>query len=61
MRREDNYGLSIVFRDSVARNQVISHFNPRHRDLVIFSQGDNSLKMVMIDERLKEAREHAVR
>ncbi len=60
MRKEDNYGLSIVFRDSAARDQAISYLSPRHRDLVISSQGDNSLKAVMTDERLKEAREYAV-
>lgn len=60
VRKEDNYGLSIVFRDSAARDQAISYLSPRHRDLVISSQGDNSLKAVMTDERLKEAREYAV-
>ena len=60
VRKEDNYGLSIVFRDSSARDQAISYLSPRHRDLVISSQGDNSLKAVMTDERLKEAREYAV-
>ena len=42
------------------RHQAISYLSPRHRDLVISSQGDNSLKAVMTDERLKEAREYAV-
>ncbi len=60
VRKEDNYGLSIVFRDSAARDRAISYLSPRHRDLVISSQGDNSLKAVMTDERLKEAREYAV-
>ena len=60
VRKEDNYGLSIVFRDSAARDQAISYLSPRHRDLVISSQGNNALKAVMTDERLKEAREYAV-
>ena len=54
VRKEDNYGLSIVFA-TARRATAISYLSPRHRDLVISSQGDNSLKAVMTDERLKEA------
>lgn len=60
VRKEDNYGLSIAFRDSAARDQAISWLSPRHRDLVISTQGATGLKAVMTDERLKEAREYAV-
>ncbi|WP_416359032.1 protein translocase subunit SecD, partial [Atlantibacter subterraneus] len=60
VRKADNYGLNIVFRDSNARIEAISYLSPRHRDLVISSQGDNALRAVMTDERLKEAREYAV-
>ena len=60
VRKADNYGLNIVFRDSAARDAAISWLSPRHRDLVISSQGDNTLRAVMSDERLKEAREYAV-
>ena len=60
VRKEDNYGLSIAFRDSAARDQAISYLSPRHRDLVISAQGSTGLKAVMTDDRLKEAREYAV-
>ncbi|MFS9663244.1 protein translocase subunit SecD, partial [Klebsiella pneumoniae] len=57
--KEYNYCLSIVFRDSAARDQSIYYLSPSHRDLFISSQGDNSKKAVMNDERLKEARQYS--
>ncbi|EAV7065226.1 protein translocase subunit SecD [Salmonella enterica] len=60
VRKEDNYGLSITFRDSKARDEAITYLTPRHRDLVISSQGGNALRAVMTDARLSEAREYAV-
>ncbi len=60
VRKEDNYGMSIAFRDSKARDQAMDYLTQRHRDLVLSSQGSNQLRAVMTDERLKEAREYAV-
>ncbi|EAM5835155.1 protein translocase subunit SecD [Salmonella enterica] len=60
VRKEDNYGLSITFRDSKARDEAIAYLTPRHRDLVISSQSGNQLRAVMTDARLSEAREYAV-
>jgi len=60
VRKEDNYGLSILFRDASARDQAVTYLTQRHRDLVITSQGDNALRAVMSDARLSEAREYAV-
>ncbi|WP_312688966.1 protein translocase subunit SecD [Kosakonia sp.] len=60
VRKEDNYGLSIQFRDSAARDQANTWLTSRHRDLVISNQGDNVLRAVMSDARLSEAREYAV-
>lgn len=60
VRKENNYGLSITFRDSKARDEAIAYLTPRHRDLVISSQGGNQLRAVMTDARLSEAREYAV-
>jgi len=60
VRKEDNSGMSIVFRDSAARDAAISYLTPRHRDLVINTQGGNALRAVMTDARLSEAREYAV-
>ena len=50
VRKEDNYGLSITFRDSAARDQAVTYL----------SQGSNQLRAVMTDARLSEAREYAV-
>ncbi|MBJ3814786.1 protein translocase subunit SecD [Shimwellia pseudoproteus] len=60
VRKADNYGLDIIFRDSQSRDNAISWLQPRHRDLVISSQGSNGLRAVMSDDRLREAREYAV-
>src|SRR5690606_9718043 len=60
VRKEDNYGLSITFRDSAARDQAVTYLSQRHRDLVITSQSGNALRAVMTDARLSEAREYAV-
>ncbi len=60
VRKADNYGVTIQFRDSDIRDAAVSYLTSRHRDMVISSQGDNSLRAVMSDERLREAREYAV-
>jgi preprotein translocase subunit SecD len=60
VRKIDNYGVEIRFRDAAARDNAISYLTTRHRDLVISSRGDNMLRAVMSDERLREAREYAV-
>ncbi|WP_445435448.1 protein translocase subunit SecD [Citrobacter amalonaticus] len=60
VRKEDNYGLSINFRDADARDKAIAYLSKRHPDLVISSQGSNALRAVMTDARLSEAREYAV-
>ncbi|WP_455427173.1 protein translocase subunit SecD [Dryocola sp. LX212] len=60
VRKADNYGVDILFRDSAARDAAVSYLGPRHRDLVITNQGNNSLRAVMSDARLSEAREYAV-
>jgi preprotein translocase subunit SecD len=60
VRKADNYGVNVVFRDGAARDAAVSYLSPRHRDLVISSQGSNALRAVMSDARLSEAREYAV-
>ncbi len=60
VRKADNYGVDVVFRDGAARDAAVSYLSPRHRDLVISNQGNNSLRAVMSDARLSEAREYAV-
>ncbi|HDI3032382.1 TPA: protein translocase subunit SecD [Cronobacter turicensis] len=60
VRKADNYGVTIQFRDSDIRDAAVSYLTARHRDMVVSSEGDNSLRAVMSDERLREAREYAV-
>ncbi|MBK4724511.1 protein translocase subunit SecD [Erwinia sp. MYb375] len=60
VRKINNYGLEIRFRDAAARDQAVSYLAGRHRDMVINSSGSNALSAVMSDERLREAREYAV-
>ena len=60
VRKINNYGLEIRFRDAAARDQAVSYLASRHRDMVINSSGSNALSAVMSDERLREAREYAV-
>ncbi|AAM84574.1 protein translocase subunit SecD [Yersinia pestis] len=60
VRKLDNYGVEVRFRDDKARNDAISYLSSRHRDLVFSSNGSNTLKAVMSDERLREVREYAV-
>ncbi len=60
VRKADNYGVDVVFRDGAARDAAVSYLGPRHRDLVITNQGSNMLRAVMTDARLSEAREYAV-
>lgn len=55
-----NYGTEIRFRDGASRDAAISYLTPRHRDLVITSAGSDTLRAVMTDARLSEAREYAV-
>ncbi|WP_267248691.1 protein translocase subunit SecD [Yersinia sp. Marseille-Q5920] len=60
VRKLDNYGVEVRFRDDKTRDDAISYLSSRHRDLVIGSNGSNTLKAVMSDDRLREAREYAV-
>jgi len=60
VRKTDNYGLEIRFRDAAARDEAVSYLTGRHRDMVINSSGSNALTAVMSDERMREAREYAV-
>ncbi|WP_459176727.1 protein translocase subunit SecD [Ewingella americana] len=60
VRKIDNYGTEVTFRDAATRDNAISYLSPRHRDLVISASGSNAARVVMTDERLNEAREYAV-
>ncbi|QDX30817.1 protein translocase subunit SecD [Dickeya poaceiphila] len=60
VRKSDNYGVEILFRDAQLRDNAVNYLTPRHRDLVISSSGSDTLRAVMSDARLREAREYAV-
>ncbi|MBJ7221849.1 MULTISPECIES: protein translocase subunit SecD [unclassified Brenneria] len=60
IRKIDNYGVEVRFRDAQTRDSGVSHLSSRHRDLVISASGSNLLRAVMSDERLRESREYAV-
>ncbi|MDX7991131.1 protein translocase subunit SecD [Xenorhabdus littoralis] len=60
IRKIDNYGAEVRFRDNDARSKAESYLEPRHRDLVFSTGTNNTLKVVMSDERLREARSYAV-
>lgn len=60
VRKTNNYGVDISFRNGSTRDDAVSYLQGRHRDLVISGQGSNGLRAVMSDDRLREAREYAV-
>ncbi|MCX2956548.1 MAG: protein translocase subunit SecD, partial [Candidatus Regiella insecticola] len=57
---QTNYGVVIRFADDKLRDTAISYLSSRHRDLVINTDGNNELKALMSDERLREARGYAL-
>ncbi|WP_024913854.1 protein translocase subunit SecD [Chania multitudinisentens] len=60
IRKLENNGVEVRFRDDAARDQAISFMTPRQRDLVLSANGANTLKATLTDARLSEAREYAV-
>ncbi|GAA3614817.1 protein translocase subunit SecD [Gibbsiella greigii] len=60
IRKLDNNGVEVRFRDNAARDEAISYMTPRQRDLVLSANGTNTLKATLTDARLSEAREYAV-
>ncbi|MCO7252639.1 protein translocase subunit SecD [Dickeya oryzae] len=60
VRKADNYGVEILFRDGQLRDNAVNYLTPRHRDLVFNNSGSDALRAVMSDARLREAREYAV-
>ncbi len=60
VRKADNYGVEILFRDGQLRDNALNYLTPRHRDLVFSNSGSDAMRAVMSDARLREAREYAV-
>ncbi|EFL92224.1 preprotein translocase subunit SecD [Candidatus Regiella insecticola LSR1] len=57
---QTNYAVFIRFADDKLRDTAISYLSSRHRDLVINTDGNNQLKALISDERLREARGYAL-
>lgn len=55
-----NYGVSIDFANSEARNAAISYLSPRYQDMVFSRDGDKSLQAALTSARISEAKEYAV-
>ncbi|PLR43979.1 protein translocase subunit SecD [Chimaeribacter arupi] len=60
VRKLAGNAVEVRFRDAAIRDNAISYLTPRHRDLVLNASGDNALRVVMTDERLRQSREDAV-
>ena len=60
IRKLDNNGVEVRFRDDAARDQAISYIGPRQLDLVLSANGASTMKASLTDARLSEAREYAV-
>lgn len=60
IRKLSNNGVEVRFRDDATRDKAISYMGQRQRDLVLSSNGSNTLKVNLSDARLSEAREYAV-
>lgn len=60
IRQLSNNGVEVRFRDDATRDKAISYIMPRQSDLVLSSNGRNTLKANLSDVRLSEAREYAV-
>lgn len=60
VRKLPDNAVEIRFRDAATRDSALSYLSPRHRDLVLNTSGDNALRIVMTDDRLRQSREDAV-
>lgn len=60
IRKLSNNSVEVRFRDDATRDKAISYMGLRQRDLVLSSNGSNTLKANLSDARLSEAREYAV-
>lgn len=60
VRKIENDGSEICFRNADTRDQAISWLTPRHRDLLIQSVGYNALRVSLVNDRRRHACEDAV-
>jgi len=60
LRKLDDNAVEVRFRDNATRDQAVDYLSGRQRDLVIKSNGDNTLRAALSDARLTESRQYAV-
>ncbi|WP_337234543.1 protein translocase subunit SecD, partial [Proteus terrae] len=60
IRKTDNYGVEIRFRNSDDRSKASDYLTRRNQDLIFRDGENNSLRAIFTDERLRDARTYAV-
>lgn len=60
IRKTDNYGVEIRFRNSDDRSKASDYLTRRNQDLIFRDGANNSLRAIFTDERLRDARTYAV-
>ena len=60
IRKTDNYGVEIRFRNSDDRAKASDYLTRRNQDLIFRDGANNSLRAIFTDERLRDARTYAV-
>ncbi len=60
IRKTDNYGVEIRFRNADDRSKASDYLARRNQDLIFRNGDNNSLKVIFTDERLRDARTYAV-
>ncbi|MFN6811543.1 protein translocase subunit SecD [Proteus mirabilis] len=60
IRKTDNYGVEIRFRNADDRSKASDYLARRNQDLIFRNGDNNSLKAIFTDERLRDARTYAV-
>ncbi len=60
IRKTDNYGVEIRFRNTDDRSKASDYLARRNQDLIFRNGDNNSLKAIFTDERLRDARTYAV-
>ncbi len=60
IRKTDNYGVEIRFRNADGRSKASDYLARRNQDLIFRNGDNNSLKAIFTDERLRDARTYAV-
>ncbi|WOO50483.1 protein translocase subunit SecD [Hafnia alvei] len=60
IRKTDNYGVEIRFRNADDRSKASDYLTRRNQDLIFRDGANNSLRAIFTDERLRDARTYAV-